>query len=154
MKKVAFIIFIAQSILFSHQQHVHQYFVREAYELLKLYVGYDIPTLRQWIKFEEGFYGPRPWQTGYIDVGAWREDNEDVVFHLSKDNRPTITGFGGVILGTPFVNQLILAFTEDPFISSTHFWHPDNGDETPSDIEGIYAGIYFKFTVPNAYQKL
>lgn len=153
MKKFVLIIIACSNLSFGHQQHVHQYFVREAYKLFKLSIGYDIPILKQWIKFEEGYHGTGPWQAGYIDGGAWREDMEDVVFHLSSNNRPIVTGVGGVILGTPFVTQLISVFTEDPFISSTHFWNPDNGDEIASDLEGTLAGIYFKFTVPNAYQK-
>lgn len=45
MKKAILIILFFTSINFAHRQHVHQYITIEAYNLLKLTIGYDIPTL-------------------------------------------------------------------------------------------------------------
>jgi hypothetical protein len=100
---------------FSHHEWVHQYIVRQAWELLKQQypaientemanrvgsVGWEAtdPCLRDWIK-------------GTITYGAWREDISDPI-----DLR---TGTAAV--------------------SVTHFWNADRSDYLPSE---LYLGQY------------
>lgn len=65
MKKVILIILFFSSIIFAYRQHVHQYISIEAYNLLKLSTGYDIPTLQSRIGGTSSWYiGDRPWQRG------------------------------------------------------------------------------------------
>jgi hypothetical protein len=54
MRKIIFLIvsLIFISLSFGHDQKVHVYFVREGYKLLKLWLGYDVPKLRDHINFE------------------------------------------------------------------------------------------------------
>ncbi len=80
MKKAILIILFFTSINFAHRQHVHQYITIEAYNLLKLTIGYDIPTLLSRLGGTSSwFVGDRPWQRGCITTGAWREDEGDIV---------------------------------------------------------------------------
>lgn len=99
MKKIFLIVLFISSITFAHRQHVHQYIIIEAYDLLKLQLGYDITKLYSKLGGTSSWYiGDRPWQRGFITTGAWREDEEDVVYNLSKYNAPRITGISGNIL--------------------------------------------------------
>jgi hypothetical protein len=142
---ILFLIFLQVS--YSHKQPVHQYIVREAYSLLKNQIG-DIPDMSSHISTIEG-NGGGIFATGLITGGTWNEDEFDVVYGYSKTNSPEIQGGG--------IYDLIAYFggvSPDPFVSCTHFWDADNGDILDSDIEGTYDGQYFKFTIPNAYQKL
>lgn len=62
--------------------------------------------------------GTGPWQKGYIVTGAYREDEEDVVY------------------GYPF-----------PYVSATHFWDADLGDNAgfnPPPHNRIYDNAYKK----------
>ncbi|GIK21416.1 MAG: hypothetical protein BroJett005_08300 [Ignavibacteriota bacterium] len=47
MKKILCFIILITSISFAHRQHVHQYLTIEAYNLLKLQLGYDITRLQE-----------------------------------------------------------------------------------------------------------
>ncbi len=131
MKKIIFVLFFllfGRTQTFAHKQHVHQYIVHEAYNLLKLQVG-EIPTMASHISTDEGG-GGGTWASGLITAGAWNEDEEDVVYHIKE---------------APY---------NKPFISSTHFWDADQGDDNESRLQGKRTGIYFSFTVQNAYQKI
>jgi hypothetical protein len=155
MRKIIFLIvsLIFISLSFGHDQKVHVYFVREGYNLLKLWLGYDVPKLRDHINFEYIDSISGPWTTGMIDVGAWREDEEDPVYLYSKFHPPEITGVAGTIIKILSWFK-VTPFDKDPFVSSTHFWEADNGDLLATDLEGTVMNIKWKFTVPNAYQKL
>lgn len=125
MKKLIIIILLFNSIGFSHKHHVHKYLTTEAYKLLKLQFGYDIPKLLERIGGSSDWYnGDGPWQRGYITTGAYREDEEDVVYGYSKDNPPTVTGFGGTILTSTILTAIvdIIGQAPDGFVSSTHFF--------------------------------
>ncbi|AFH50035.1 Hypothetical protein IALB_2332 [Ignavibacterium album JCM 16511] len=155
MKKILFFVVLITSVSIAHRQHVHQYITIEAYNLLKLSIGYDIPTLQSRIGGTSSWYiGDRPWQRGYITTGAWREDEEDVVYGYSKSSPPTLTGITGSIYS--FIS-IFGGLTPDGFVSSTHFWYADDGDELSTTMR---AGVTFlgthvtSFTVPNAYQKI
>jgi len=95
--------------LLAHKQHVHQYTVKEAYQLLRQVVGGDVPRLHDHIGDLTPFYaGDSAWQRPYVTTGAWREDEEDVVF-----------GYSNISIGRNYV-----------LVSITHFWDADDGDLT------------------------
>jgi hypothetical protein len=72
--------------------------VREAYKLLKNYIGQDIREMKDHVGISQT--GTAAFNPGnYLVVGAWREDEEDVLY-----------GYDGI--GT----------------TCTHFWDPDGGD--------------------------
>ncbi|MBN8571486.1 MAG: hypothetical protein J0M18_17820, partial [Ignavibacteria bacterium] len=104
-----FFLFVQQS--FAHKEWVHQYLVWESYDFLVREKGYGYEDLRNHIGFGFNGHGSNndPWATGFIGVGAWREDKEDIVFRSGG-------WFGG---WTP---------------SSTHFWNADYGDESQTVI--------------------
>lgn len=152
MKKILVLIILITSISFAYRQHVHQYLTIEAYNLLKLQLGYDIMRLQEKLGGTSSWYiGDRPWQRGYITTGAWREDEEDVVYGYSKSSPPTLTGITGSIYS--FIS-IFGGLTPDGFVSSTHFRYADDGDELSTTMR---AGVTFlgthvtSFTVPNAY---
>jgi len=101
-------------------QRVHQYIVVEAYKLLKAQLGYDIPIMKDHVGTTETGYG-RFLPGGLMVIGAFREDEEDIVY-----------GYG------------------DPFganISSTHFWDADRGDGSQfksSPLNTMYPNAYAK----------
>jgi hypothetical protein len=93
----------------SHKQAVHQYIAHEGYSLLlKTRNLQDIPELSQFIGLVgQAAAGDSAWQMGYVTTGAWREDDEDVVF-----------------------NYDILPGWNYALTSITHFWSADGGDYT------------------------
>lgn len=159
MKKLFVFIVLITSISFAHKQHVHQYITREAYKLLKLQLGFDIPLMQ--LRIGDGNPGSQPWEKGTLTTGAWREDSEDVVYKYSKYSAPTITGPSGTILSSPITTLIIdiLGVAPDAFVSSTHFWYSDDGDNISSTIRAAVEDLFgfnhaFQFTVPNAMQKM
>ncbi len=122
-----------------HTQPVHQYIAREGYALLLKEYGKDIPQLSAFIGLADPSYaGDSAWQKGYITTGAWREDDEDVVYHYDI---------------FPGLNY--------PLTSITHFWPADNGDDTENKIRLQYDNpwplpptIVDIGPFPNAYSKL
>lgn len=123
MKKIYILIILisAFKINFAHDQHVHMYLVEEGYELLKLYINGYYSEMETRIGSDQ--IGPQ-WTNGTIKAGAWREDEEDIVY------------------GTRWPS---IAFS-----SVTHFWDADHGDNHPTDL-GIIA---LPDDLPNAYQKI
>ncbi len=116
MKKLIICMFIFTASLIAHKQHTHQYIIREGYNLLKLQVG-AIPTIESHISVAEGG-GGGTWKSGLITAGAWNEDEEDIVYHYSASNPPTMaSGMLATILdvtGYPW-------FVNDPFVSTLIF---------------------------------
>jgi hypothetical protein len=93
----------------AHKQHVHQYVAREAYLLLRSALGIDIPPLQDHVGGLEPFYaGDSAWQRPFVTTGAWREDEEDVIFHYDAYEI------------SPGLNYAL--------VSITHFWDADQGD--------------------------
>jgi hypothetical protein len=122
--------------LFAHKQHVHQYLVKEAYALLKQAYGHDISRMQDHIGGLEAFYaGDSAWQRSYLTTGAWREDDEDLIF--GYNNYDGIPNYA--------LNSI------------THFWYADDGDMTknyfrvrpvsylPAFDIGPYENAYDKF---------
>lgn len=100
----------------AHKQPVHQYIAREGYELLRQAYGRDIPQLSAFIGLADPSYaGDSAWQKGFITTGAWREDEEDVVYHYD-----------------------ILPGLNYALTSITHFWDADQGDYTKSMFRLVY----------------
>ncbi len=79
LKKILILCLFISSFIYGHEQHVHQYFTKEAYYLLRDYLNFDIPVLLTHL--DNGPVGP-PWTNGTLLAGAWREDEEDVVYGL------------------------------------------------------------------------
>ena len=97
---IIFLCFMNQ-LSFAHGQGVHQHMVRQAYQLLKNYVGQDIREMQNHIGYDE--HGSQVFDPGdKIVIGAYREDEEDPVYQNSFPFGWTVT--------------------------CTHFWEPDNGD--------------------------
>jgi hypothetical protein len=97
---------LSSPIAWSHKQPVHQYLVREGYALLVKTYGTDIPQLSRFIgSADQSAIGDSAWQQGYVTTGAWREDEEDVVYHYD-----------------------ILPGLNYALTSITHFWSADRGD--------------------------
>jgi hypothetical protein len=146
MKKIIIIIILIINCapILAYKQHMHKYITGEGYNLLKLYLTRDVPGLA----------------SGLIQLqnAAWNEDVDDPVYHLRKDNPPTLTGIVGVI--DDAVAACFGGITPDGFVSSTHFWYADYGDDVPTTVSACVrieegaAGVNFQFTVPNAYQKI
>ena len=99
---IAFLLFVFVEITSGHDQEVHQFIIRKAYQLLVTDLGYAIPKLSEKLgDTENGDAAFIP--GGKIVIGAWQEDNTDVVY-----------GNEGIFL--------------DCNVSATHFWHADAGD--------------------------
>lgn len=125
--------------LFPHTQRVHQFIVKEAYELLSHERG-NIPEMRDHIGgLGPTYYGDHAWQFPFATTGAWREDEEDVVFGYRLSN---------------LLNNYSL-------VSISHFWDADMGDLTGNRFRvNPFPGIVFDIppsNLPpyeNAYDKL
>ncbi len=73
MKKILFVflIVILNNLVFCHRQHVHQFITAEAYQLLKLCLGYDIPQMANKVGGVDGLdVGTRPWEKRLLTTGA------------------------------------------------------------------------------------
>jgi hypothetical protein len=92
MKKILYIytsLLLLSTINYCHDQHVHQYVVVEAYKLLKYNIGYSISEFENHIGGIGGsFNGDFAWQKPYITTGAFREDEEDVIFNYDVIGLP------------------------------------------------------------------
>jgi hypothetical protein len=124
----------------AHKQHVHQYIVREGYNLLRLQMGVDIPTMVDHVGWTEGYAGDLPFLTGLLTAGAWREDLEDVIYGYSSTNPPEIEGGGAYDLIAVFGG-----ISPDPFVSTTHFWDAGAGD-------GSTISITSDFIIQSRYE--
>ena len=156
MKKLLTIMLalLLSSVITAHKQQVHQYLTMEAYKLLKMQLGGDVRMMKDRLGDWTSYYiGDRAWQRGYITTGAYREDEEDVVYGYSKSSAPTITGTTGIL------SDLIAGLggiTPDPFVSITHFWSADQGDVLSTTMRIGVLKVFHNagtLTVPSAYQK-
>ena len=104
-----------------HQQDIHKYITYQAWELVKHEhpeVIFSEMSLRIGTWNDGAINGTGPWQKGKVVTGAYREDEEDVVYKHSF-----------------------------PFTSATHFWDADNGDYatfTPPPYTYNYTNSYQK----------
>jgi len=93
----------AVGIAYSHKQGTHQHIVREAYKLLEEQVpAMSISVMKDYVGTDQT---DGPWTVGRIVIGAYREDEEDIVYGICGAN---ITGCS--------------------LTTNTHFWNADNGD--------------------------
>ncbi len=140
MKRIVLLIVIELLMIrsaFAHQQHAHVEITKEAYQLLKIYLGQDIPDM--FTRLGDFPIGPGPWQSGLITNGAWREDEEDVVYHYSMENPPTLTGILPSFISAAQIYSAINNFEgPDYFSSVSHFWEADNGDNTSTTMPWRY----------------
>ncbi len=104
-----------------HIQDIHKYITFQAWELVKAQYPYVVNSLmNQRIgHWQDGsINGTGPWQKGLVVTGAYREDEEDVLY------------------GYPF-----------PYTSATHFWDADLGDNStfyPPPYNQLYENAYKK----------
>jgi len=97
------------STIFAHGTLVHQHMVREAYKLLKYFVGQDIREMKDHVGYNQegnGQFNPG----GLLVIGAYQEDNSDATNEGY--------GFGGWL------------------VTNTHFWDPDLGDNSTFSFAG------------------
>ena len=128
------IILCASSFISAHNQGTHQYITIESYNLLKLYLNADIPAMVAHLHTTFPAEDGGPWQLGYITRGAHREDEEDPIYNYNSGYLPTLYGnrAGTVALSSLTlitILQELLNVNFDPFVSSTHFWDADLGDQ-------------------------
>ncbi len=74
MKKFFLIMFLSvvmSEYVNAYDQHTHVNITKEAYQLLKIGLGRDIPIMQAHLG--DFPIGLGPWQTGLITNGAWRE---------------------------------------------------------------------------------
>jgi hypothetical protein len=124
-KCVLMMIMLSSAICFAQQsehiQDIHKYITYQAWELVKAEHPEVINSvMNQRIgHWQDGsLNGTGPWQKGNVVTGAYREDEEDVVY------------------GYPF-----------PYVSATHFWDADLGDNAgfnPPPYNHIYENAYKK----------
>ena len=103
------LIVLCANQIFAHGQQVHQYIVKEAFELLLATNNLAITEeMQNHIGGLDPFYrGNYAWQRPFITTGAWREDEEDPIFNYDFIY---IQGFNIAL------------------VSITHFWDADDGD--------------------------
>lgn len=115
------LIFFQTVHVHAHKEPTHQYIIREAYQLLKHHLGYDIPEFETYVIGKDGrgregeFHGrdANPWSYETACGGAWSEDHHDPV---------------------RFMHEYPLLFKKGMFTSVNHFWDPDqsmNGFNAP-----------------------
>jgi hypothetical protein len=90
IKIILFLVLVLSNASYAHKEWVHQWVTWEAYKFLNLQVGGDYQDLKNHVGI--GFFGigdpDKPWETGFIGVGAWLEDDDDVVYGVGE------TGYG------------------------------------------------------------
>jgi len=125
--------------LIPHGQEVHQYIVKEAYELLVDQWGSIIPGMHDHVGgIGSEYHGNYAWQKAFITTGAWREDEEDPIFYY---------------------DFIVIQSINIVLVSITHFWDADDGDLNenlfpiilpvppyPSINIGPYENAYDKFS--------
>lgn len=90
------------------------------------------PELNANIGVLGGTSGGRAWEVGTLVAGAWREDEEDVIYKYED-----IVEFDG------------------GGISITHFWDPDDGDYNKNTFQLTVGGVYIQLgSYENAYEKM
>jgi hypothetical protein len=123
---------------YAHGQHVHQYIVKEAYELLVTQWGSIIPNMHDHVGgIGSEYHGSYAWHKPFIMTGAWREDEEDPVFNY---------------------DFVVIQGVNIALVSITHFWDADHGDLSTNEFPivlpifpypSVNIGPY-----ENAYDKL
>jgi len=113
--KLLMILFMFPLIVYPHKEIVHQHIVREAYKLVKYFIGQDIREMKDHVGYnEQGITQFYP--GGLMVIGAYQEDHKDA---------------------TNEIDGLL--------VSNTHFWDPDWGDTNPVNIAGTnYTNAYQK----------
>ncbi|MBN8585179.1 MAG: T9SS type A sorting domain-containing protein [Ignavibacteria bacterium] len=120
MKKIFILfIFLQFTFIYSYDDDDHMYLTIEAYNLLKNQ-GHYFPELGYRIGDLNDF-GDYKWQVGKITTGAFREDQEDVVFHYTKP---------WWMIGPEF---------PDIWNTNSHFWNADLGEDYKTEL--IHSGL-------------
>jgi len=131
LKKILILCLFISAFIYGHEQHVHQYLTKEAYYLLRDYLNNDIPVMLNHL--DNGPVGP-PWTNGTLLAGAWREDEEDIVYGLYQ-----------FMPGDPY----------GALTSITHFWDADDGDFNENTFQVAWS--FFTGSIgpyPNSYSKI
>ncbi|MBK8945433.1 MAG: T9SS type A sorting domain-containing protein [Ignavibacteriae bacterium] len=137
VETIFFIILLFNISNFGHSQRTHQYAVREAYKLLEKHYRGSVPDIKNNLgNTQTGNFNGHfpldngtPWTDGKIVAGAFREDEEDVIYHIGES-------IGDV--------------SRYAWASVSHFWNADDGPNALTNLSFL-AGSDPK---PNAYQKI
>lgn len=155
------ILFIVIACWFSasaHEESTHQYLTKEAFNLLKRNLG-EFTVLSNHLHSTYPAENGGPWQSPFITRGAYREDLEDPVYKYNSSNpAPTYGDAGGTVplASTTLFTILNYWFNAgvDPFVSTTHFWDADLGDNHITNMHAQSLLTDFWIRVPNSYQKM
>lgn len=116
-----------------HKQHLHQYLVLEAFKILQAKAPREAAILENHIG--DMNTGAQPWQARSISAGAFREDEEDIVYSyggFSNVLDPDIDIYHGSCIGEVYYQfESELKSNADfrkGLVSATHFWDPDATD--------------------------
>lgn len=135
--QLQFVLMLLLNNIFGHEQTTHKYMTVVAYDVLKKFMG-NIPKISNQLGTMDNYYnGDYPFQRRHITTGAYREDEEDIVY-----------GFDSYLLPGWQI--------DDWLVSITHFWDADNGDVPMNYIVAtVTPGIPKPLgTFHNAYQKI
>ncbi len=99
-----------------YNESLHQLIVREAYKLIERHISGVYLEMKNHLGTNE--HGSMPYWSPKIVSGAYNEDFQDVVF-----------GYNSNVLWGGF----------DPYVTLSHFWDADNGDDDPTYIGGYYS---------------
>ncbi len=152
---IVILIQLFSSIIYSHDQSVHQHIVREAWKLLLLsYPQLANSEMNQYIGTNEttSTGSEKSWGARKIVSGSWMEDEYDIVYHYGIGNTPN---FNQTI--TPEVADIFFMDDETErkaFVSITHFWDADGGVNNQSFLNDGSGLKYWSFSVTNAMQKM
>ncbi|HZW39053.1 MAG TPA: LD-carboxypeptidase [Ignavibacteriaceae bacterium] len=158
MKKMFYLILIFTTSIYSYTENTHQWLTIQSYYLLKKNLGLDINTLNTHLHIDYSLDEGGAWQVPYITRGANLEDRIDPVYNYCLSNPPKIYGDAilSVLLSGPILGSIVQAFTgwpSDFFVSTTHFWNPDLGDDLSTKMHAETPNDDFYIKIPNAYKK-
>ncbi|MBU1099638.1 MAG: T9SS type A sorting domain-containing protein [Bacteroidetes bacterium] len=158
MKKTIIILLIIMfsSTSFCHEQPMHQYITREAWQLLlKSFPELQYTEMANYIGYAQtnSNQNLKSMGDGKVVSGAWIEDEYDILYHYGVGRQPE---FNQSV--TPELYSIFLETAENKrqsFTSITHFWDADAGYNSGVGLSDYASGIYWSFNIPeNAYQKL
>ncbi|HZW39055.1 MAG TPA: T9SS type A sorting domain-containing protein [Ignavibacteriaceae bacterium] len=157
MKRIFYIILIFTTSIYSYDENTHQWLTIQSYYLLKKNLGLDINALNTHLHIDYSVDEGGAWQVPYITRGANLEDRIDPVYNYSFRNPPRM--FGDAALEVELLSEVVISIADDfydvPdwFVSTTHFWNPDLGDNQNSIMHAKTFFRDFFIFIPNAYKK-
>lgn len=158
MKKKIFCSIFALAFVFgrtiiAHDQAMHQYLTREAFNLLKMSFPGQLSEMSSYIgtNEEDNTDNVRSFGSFKIVSGAWIEDEYDIVYHYGIGADPVYNQSVPVNL----LMELYDIFDEDEVRRAahtciTHFWNADNGENASTflnDNTNLIILPYWSFSI-------